>query len=93
MKLACADDTVRPLEHDGIIELIRLLGLEGVDVCLMEGRSSLRLDDVRADARGAAATIDERVRKRGLEVADVFVARPGATTRHAQSRRQDDFAH
>ena len=73
MKLACADDTFRLLEHEHIVELIRLLGLDGVDVCLMEGRSSLRLEDVRADVAGSAARLDEQVRGRGLEVADVFV--------------------
>ncbi len=73
MKLACADDTFRLLEHEHIVELIRLLGLDGVDVCLMEGRSSLRLEDVRADVAGSAARLYERVRGRGLDVADVFV--------------------
>ena len=73
MKLACADDTFRLLEHEHILELVRLLGLDGVDVCLMEARSSLRLEDVRADVAGSAARLDEQVRGRGLEVADVFV--------------------
>lgn len=73
MKLACADDTFRLLEHESILELVRLLGLDGVDVCLMEARSSLRLEDVRADVAGSAARLDEQVRGRGLEVADVFV--------------------
>ena len=73
MKLACADDTFRLLEHEHILELVRLLGLDGVDICLMEARSSLRLEDVRADAAGSAARVGEQVRSRGLEVADVFV--------------------
>jgi sugar phosphate isomerase/epimerase len=73
MKLACADDTFRLLEHERILELVRLLGLDGVDICLMEARSSLRLEDVRADVAGSAARVGEHVRGRGLEVADVFV--------------------
>jgi sugar phosphate isomerase/epimerase len=73
MKLACADDTFRLLEHERILELVRLLGLDGVDICLMEARSSLRLEDVRSDVPGSAARIGEQVRGRGLEVADVFV--------------------
>ena len=73
MKLACADDTFRLLEHEHILELVRLLDLDGVDVCLMEARSSLRLEDVRADVARSAARLDEQVRGRGLEVADVFV--------------------
>lgn len=73
MRLACADDTFRLLEHEHIVELVRLLGVDGIDLCLMEGRSSLRLDDVRADAAGWAERVGENVRSQGLEVADVFV--------------------
>jgi sugar phosphate isomerase/epimerase len=73
MKLACADDTFRLLEHERILELVRLLGLDGVDICLMEARSSLRLEDVRADVAGSAARVREQVQSRGLDVADVFV--------------------
>ena len=73
MRLACADDTFRLLDHEHIVELIRLLGLDGVDLCLMERRSSLRLDEVRADVAGWAGRLDERVRRNGLDIADVFV--------------------
>ena len=73
MKLACADDTFRLLDHEHIIELICMLGLEGVDLCLMQHRSALRLEDVRADVAAWAGRIEERVRGRGLDIADVFV--------------------
>ena len=73
MRLACADDTFRLLEHDHVCALIGMLGLDGVDVCLMKDRSSLRLEDVRADIPGTAVLLEERIRGRGLEVADVFV--------------------
>jgi sugar phosphate isomerase/epimerase len=73
MHLACADDTFRLFEHEHICELIAMLGLEGVDVCVMEARSALSLDEVRADPAGWAGRLDERIRGRGLEVADVFV--------------------
>ncbi len=73
IKLACADDTFRLLEHESICELIGLLGLDAVDVCVMQSRSALRLEDVRADPAGWAGRLDERIRGRGLEVADVFV--------------------
>ena len=51
MKLACADDTFRLFEHEHILALIHMLGLDGGDLCLMEGRSAVRPGDVRADAR------------------------------------------
>ncbi len=73
MRLACADDTFRLLEHEHICSLIANLGLDGVDVCLMKDRSSLRPEVVRLDPAGWAARLDERIRGRGLEVADVFV--------------------
>jgi sugar phosphate isomerase/epimerase len=73
MKLACADDTFRLFDHEHIVELVRMLGVDGIDLCLMEQRSSLRLAEVRADPAGWAGRVDERVRGRGLEVADVFV--------------------
>jgi sugar phosphate isomerase/epimerase len=73
MRLACADDTFRLFEHDHILELIRMLGLEGVDLCLMQSRSAVRPEDVRADVAGWADRLDKGVRGRGLVVADVFV--------------------
>jgi sugar phosphate isomerase/epimerase len=73
VKLACADDTFRLLEHEHIVRLIRMLGLDGIDLCLMEGRSSLKLADVQADPAGWAERVGERLRDSGLEVADVFV--------------------
>jgi sugar phosphate isomerase/epimerase len=73
MRLACADDTFRLLEHGRILELIRLLELDGVDLCVMERRSALRLDTVRGDPAGTADRVLAQVRENGLEVADVFV--------------------
>ena len=73
MRLACADDTFRLLEHGHIVELIAMLGLDGVDVCLMEGRSALALADVRADVETTALRTRDRIARSGLEVADVFL--------------------
>jgi sugar phosphate isomerase/epimerase len=73
VRLACADDTFRLLEHEHILELIALLGLDGVDLCLMKDRSPVRPEQVRGDIPGWARRLDERVRSRGLAVADLFV--------------------
>ena len=73
MKLACADNTFRLLEPwESAVELIRLLDLDGVDVCLMGNRSHIRPEDVRGDVPAAAQRIREGVLGRGLEVSDVF---------------------
>ena len=57
LKLACADFTFPLLEHDAVLDLIALLGFEGVDIGLFEGRSHLwpsrvfkKLDRSRARA-------------------------------------------
>ena len=73
MRLACADDTFRLLEHDRILELIRLLELDGVDLCVMEQRSSLPLDGIREDVAGWAERVNAAVDRSSLAVADVFV--------------------
>jgi sugar phosphate isomerase/epimerase len=73
VKLACADDTFRLLEHEHILALIRMLGLDGVDLCLMEGRSAVRPEQVRADIPAWAERLEGRIGDHGLELADVFV--------------------
>jgi sugar phosphate isomerase/epimerase len=73
MKLACGDHAFPLLPHEHSLDVIRLLGVEGVDLALMGDRSHLRPEHVREDVAGWAKTLDERVRGRGLEIADVFV--------------------
>lgn len=73
MKLACADFTFPLLEHEASLELIRLLGIEGVDLALMGNRSHVRPEQIRDDVPGWIRRLDERIRGRGLEVADVFL--------------------
>ena len=73
MKLACADDTFRLFEHEHILALIHMLGLDGVDLCLMEGRSAVRPGDVQGDVAAWAGLLEERIRGHALELADVFV--------------------
>ncbi len=40
-KLACADFAFPLLEHDKVLQLIAMLGFEGVDIGLFEERSHL----------------------------------------------------
>lgn len=74
MRLACADNTFRLLEpHEHVLELIRLLDLDGVDLCLMGNRSHVRPEQVREDPAGWGERLAQRVAERGLAIADVFV--------------------
>lgn len=74
MRLACADNTFRLLEPwESVLDLIRLLELDGVDVCLMGNRSHIRPEAVRDDIPAAAARISKGLERRGLAVSDLFV--------------------
>lgn len=73
MKLACADFTFPLLQHEQALELISMLDVEGVDLALMGNRSHVRPEDVRGDIPGWTRRLDERLRSRGLEPADVFL--------------------
>jgi sugar phosphate isomerase/epimerase len=59
------------LPHDVAIELIARMGFEGFDVSLTSTGTHLRPDTVMADIAGWAGRLEERVRGRGLEFADI----------------------
>ena len=73
IRLACADNTFRLVQPwESAVEIIRLLELDGVDVCLMGNRSHLRPEDVRDDLAAVAARITKALLARGLAVSDLF---------------------
>jgi sugar phosphate isomerase/epimerase len=71
-RLACADFTFPLLSHEQSLDVISMLGFDGVDIGLFEGRSHLHPSREFADP-GAAATLRRRTADRGLRVADVFL--------------------
>ncbi len=70
--LACADFAFPLLSHEHALDLIAMLGFEGVDIGLFEGRSHLHPSREFANA-SAAKTLKKQVAERGLKVADVFL--------------------
>ncbi len=73
IELSCADNTFRLVQPwESAVEIIRLLELDGVDVCLMGNRSHLRPEDVRDDLAAVAARITKALHARGLAVSDLF---------------------
>ncbi len=70
--LACADFAFPLLPHADVFKLIAMLGFEGVDVGLFEGRSHLRPSQVLADLPRAAAALSALVGDQGLAFADIF---------------------
>ncbi len=72
MRLSCGTDSFPMLPHETTLDLIAGLGFEGHDLTMIEGtRSPVSLDQVRRDIPGWAGRLDERIRGRGLEIADV----------------------
>ena len=70
--LACADFTFPLLSHEQSLDVIALLGFEGVDIGLFEGRSHLH-PSREFSSPGSAEVLRSKVSDRGLRVADVFL--------------------
>ena len=73
MKLSCADFTFPLLPHADVLALIKLLGLEGVDLGIFSGRSHWTPEKVLADVPGAVKQIRSSLDRHGLAPADVFL--------------------
>ncbi len=71
-KLACADFTFPLLSHDHVLDLIAMLGLEGVDIGLFPDRSHFHHEHFLGRAPAAAKELSAKVHDRGLEFADIF---------------------
>ena len=74
MKFACADFTFPLLRHDAVLTLISMMGFNGVDIGMFEGRSHLQpsnqfVGDIAQNARA----LREKTENRGLEIADIFL--------------------
>jgi len=59
------------LRHELAIQLIAGMGFEGFDLALSSNSTHIRPDMVMADIAGWAGRLEERVRGRGLEFADI----------------------
>ncbi len=72
MKLSCGDHSFPVLPHEQTVELVKMLGFAGFDLAVMGNRSHVRPEHIRGDIAGWAGRLEERIRSRGLEIADVF---------------------
>jgi sugar phosphate isomerase/epimerase len=72
-KLACADFTFPLLAHERVLELIRLLDFDGVDIGLFEGRSHLWPSKMFERLEASAAELKKKLSDRGLVAADIFL--------------------
>ena len=73
MKFSCADFTFPLLPHDGALQLIKLLGINAVDLGFFSGRSHLQPKHVQGNVAGAGKKFRARLDELGLELADVFL--------------------
>src|SRR5262245_41048651 len=73
LRLACADFTFPLLDHDHVFDLIALLGFDGVDVGLFEGRSHQHPSVVLKAPSRSGKRLAGKLAQRGLRCADVFL--------------------
>jgi sugar phosphate isomerase/epimerase len=72
-RFACADFAFPLLSHGHSLGLISMLGFQGVDIGLFEGRSHLHPSREFAAPRRSAARLRRELASRGLVAADVFL--------------------
>lgn len=73
MKLSCADFTFPLLSHEHSMSLVRMLGIEGLDLGIFAGRSHLQPAQVIGNPEKAALELKARLDSHGLNLADVFL--------------------
>ena len=71
--LACADFAFPLLEHDGVLQLIGLLGFDGVDVGLFEGRSHLQPSSEFRNPERSGKKLAGKLARHQLKPADIFL--------------------
>jgi sugar phosphate isomerase/epimerase len=72
MRLSCGDHSFPVLPHEQTVELVKMLGFDAFDLAVMGNRSHVRPELIRDDIPGWAGRLEERIRGRGLDIADVF---------------------
>ncbi|MFF5261779.1 sugar phosphate isomerase/epimerase family protein [Actinomadura viridis] len=71
--LSCGDHSFRLLEHEHALALIKMLGIDRLDLAVMSDVSHVRPEAVIADVPGWADLLRARLDTAGLELSDVFV--------------------
>jgi sugar phosphate isomerase/epimerase len=71
-RLACSDYSFPLLPQEDVLKVIAMLGFQGIDIGVFEGRSHIRPSQVIGDIAGAARQLTQKVQAVGLELADIF---------------------
>jgi sugar phosphate isomerase/epimerase len=72
-KFACSDFTFPLLKHNHVLTLISMLGFEGVDIGLFEGRSHLQPSTEFKAIKKNAKRLSQELERNHLVAADVFL--------------------
>lgn len=72
-KYSCADFTFPLLPHHKVLQLIKLLGIDAVDLGIFEGRSHHFPSHIAKNPIGEGKRLAKELREIGLEPADVFL--------------------
>lgn len=72
-KFSCADFTFPLLPHDKVLALLRLLGMEGVDLGVFVDRSHVQPKDIVGNVPAAVKKMRASLAANGLAAADVFL--------------------
>lgn len=73
IKFSCADFTFPLMSHNKVLQLIKLLGIDAVDLGIFEGRSHHFPSHIAKDPVGKGKQLAHELSMIGLEVADVFL--------------------
>ncbi len=89
LKLSCADFTFPLLSHPEVFHLVRLLGVEAVDIGLFSERSHLQPEQILKNAGLAGKQLRRQLEEHGLLLADVFL-QLGREPRHRPVNDPDE---
>jgi len=73
LKLACADFTFPLLPHEQALDLIAMLGFQGVDIGLFENRGHLQPSTELKNVSKSGPKLARKLTDRGLKLADMFL--------------------
>ena len=73
LRFACADFTFPLLSHENSLDIIRMLDFDGVDIGLFQDRSHIQPKEALSDVAGTGRMLRERLDRRELKVADLFL--------------------
>jgi sugar phosphate isomerase/epimerase len=73
LRLSCADSSFPRVPHDTALAVVKGLGIDAADICVISGYEHTTPELVLADPDAAADLVRERLERHDLTASDVFV--------------------